>query len=133
MQMNGFNRIYGGHKMFKRENTVGFLFVVTVLGVSLTLCSYNRLANTTWQATDGSRTVVFGETTVKWTREDTGDVSMGTTYTISQDAVTLNFDDGEQYTGSLIGNTLSFTVISERSLWSGITRTHVELHVCGKM
>jgi len=111
----------------KKNNAVGFLFVVTVLITLLGSCSYNRLANTTWQATDGSRTVVFGENTIKWTREDTGDISMGT-YTIDKDAVAISFDDVEQYTGSLIGNTLSFTVISEKSLWTGITRTHVELH-----
>jgi len=92
MPMNGFNRICGGYKMLKKNNASGFLFVITVLITLLVSCSNNRLANTTWQDTGGTRTLTFTKTAVIWQRSDTGFDKIGT-YTISEDTITISFDD----------------------------------------
>ncbi|GHV79960.1 hypothetical protein AGMMS49944_17510 [Spirochaetia bacterium] len=105
----------------KMKILVGFSFFA-VLSIMLVSCSYNSLTNTTWQDTDGIRTITFNESTFRWIRKDTDRDRMGT-YTISKDAIVLSFDLGYKYTGSLISGTLSFTVNT-----GFLDEAHVEFH-----
>jgi hypothetical protein len=85
----------------------------------------NRLRNTTWQSEDFtggiggflgvymSQRVDFGDTSFKITSQiisngiDFGSGSKTGTYNVSGDTVTLTASDGTQWTGSLIGNSLT--------------------------
>jgi hypothetical protein len=94
--------------MVKRK----YFVIVVVVGILSSLClscANNSLTNTTWQDTAGIRTITFNESTFRWIRKDEGRDLMGA-YTIAKDAVVLSFDDGDRYTGALVGGVLSFTV-----------------------
>jgi hypothetical protein len=104
--------------------------VVSGIIISLCLsCSNNPLANTTWQDTEGTRTIVFGESTFRWKRDDSGFDEKGT-YTISKDAVVLIYDSSnsiapdKRQTGSLNSGVLSFTATLEAQ---SVTFTHINV------
>jgi hypothetical protein len=91
----------------KVKSFMGIVFIMATV-LMFTVCKKDSLDGTTWKSSDGyALTFAYPNLTLSEDDEDDDDDPETGTYTLSGKVVTISVD-GENLTGTLSGNTLSF-------------------------